>query len=105
HCPKPDSERVVNFRTSLLEHLLQESDFVTLHTPSADDTYHLISDRQFELMKQSAILINTARGTIVDPDSLYRALANGKIAGAAVDVTEPEPLPSDSPLLTLDNLI
>ncbi|MHC5610596.1 MAG: NAD(P)-dependent oxidoreductase, partial [Nostoc sp.] len=60
---------------------------------------------QFELMKQSAILINTARGTIVDPDSLYRALANGEIAGAAVDVTEPEPLPSDSPLLTLDNLI
>lgn len=56
-------------------------------------------------MKRSAILINTARGTIVDPDSLYRALASGQIAGAAVDVTEPEPIPSDSLLLTLDNLI
>ncbi|BAZ51675.1 glyoxylate reductase [Nostoc sp. NIES-4103] len=87
------------------EQLLQESDFVTVHTPGADDTYHLFSDRQFNLMKPEAILINTARGTVVDPDALYRALVSGKIAAAAVDVTEPEPIPQDSPLLTLDNLI
>ncbi len=88
-----------------LERLLEESDFVTIHTPLSQDTYHLFSDRQFELMKSSAILINTARGEIVDSKALYRALSQGKIAGAALDVTEPEPIPSDSPLLTLDNLI
>ncbi|MDJ0619780.1 MAG: D-glycerate dehydrogenase [Calothrix sp. MO_192.B10] len=88
-----------------LERLLEESDFVTIHTPLSRDTYHLLSDRQFELMKPDAILINTARGAVVDPKALYRALSKGQIAGAALDVTEPEPLPSDSPLLTLDNLI
>jgi len=88
-----------------LEQLLEESDFVTIHTPLSQDTYHLFSDRQFELMKSSAILINTARGEIVDSTALYRALSQGQIAGAAVDVTEPEPIPNDSPLLTLDNLI
>ena len=88
-----------------LEQLLEESDFVTIHTPLSQDTYHLFSDRQFELMKSSAILINTARGEIVDSKALYRALSQGQIAGAAVDVTEPEPIPNDSPLLTLDNLI
>lgn len=87
------------------DRLLCESDFVTIHTPLSDETYHLFSDRQFERMKPSAILINTARGAVIDPDALYRALSNGQIAGAALDVTEPEPIPMDSPLLTLDNLI
>ncbi len=87
------------------ESLLQESDFVTIHTPLSDDTYHLFSYQQFELMKQSAILINTARGGVVNQDALYQALLQGQIAGAAIDVTEPEPIPIDSPLLTLDNLI
>ncbi|MUG96643.1 D-glycerate dehydrogenase [Scytonema sp. UIC 10036] len=87
------------------ESLLQESDFVTIHTPLSDDTYHLFSDRQFELMKQSAILINTARGGVVNQNALYQALLDGQIAGAAIDVTDPEPIPIDSPLLTLDNLI
>lgn len=87
------------------DRLLQESDFVTIHTPLSDETYHLFSDREFEWMKSSAILINTARGGIVDPNALYRALSSGQIAGAALDVTEPEPISMDSPLLTLDNLI
>ncbi|HBB34823.1 MAG TPA: D-glycerate dehydrogenase [Cyanobacteria bacterium UBA8803] len=87
------------------DRLLSESDFVTIHTPLSKDTYHLFSDRQFELMKPSAILINTARGGVIDPDALYRALSQGQIAGAALDVTEPEPILMDSPLLTLDNLI
>ena len=78
---------------------------MTIHTPLSEETYHLVSDRQFALMKPTAILINTARGSIIDPDALYRALSNGKIAGAAIDVTEPEPIPIDSPLLNLDNLI
>ena len=87
------------------DRLLQESDFVTIHTPLSDDTYHLFSDRQFERMKSSAIVINTARGAVVNPEALYRALSTGQIAGAALDVTEPEPIPMDSPLLTLENLI
>ena len=88
-----------------LETLLSESDFVTLHTSLSAETFHLISDRQFQLMKTSAILINTARGSIVDPQALYQALSTKKISGAALDVTEPEPIPMDSPLLKLDNVI
>ncbi|GAB1544117.1 D-glycerate dehydrogenase [Scytonema sp. NUACC21] len=87
------------------ERLLQESDFVTIHTPLSEETNHLFSYREFELMKQSAILINTARGGVVNQDALYRALLQGYIAGAAIDVTDPEPIPIDSPLLTLENLI
>ena len=88
-----------------LDQLLQQADFVTIHTVLSAETHHLFSDRQFEQMRQSAILINTARGPIVDQMALYRALSTGKIAGAALDVTDPEPIPRDSPLLTLDNLI
>ena len=87
------------------EVLLAESDFVTIHTPLSEETYNLFGDREFELMKSSAILINTARGAVVNPDALYRALSRGKIAGAALDVTQPEPIAMDSPLLNLDNLI
>lgn len=88
-----------------LEQLLQESDFITIHTPLSDDTHHLFSDAQFAQMKSTAVLINTARGSIIDPDALYRALSNGQIGSAALDVTEPEPIPMDSPLLQLNNLI
>jgi glyoxylate reductase len=98
-------ERTLNAEFVELDALLQMSDFVTIHTPLTPETHHLFGDRQFQQMPRSAVLINTARGQIVDPDALYRALAQGEIAAAAIDVTEPEPIPSDSPLLTLDNLI
>jgi glyoxylate reductase len=88
-----------------LDTLLQESDFITLHASLTPDTYHLMGDRQFALMKSSAILINTARGSMVDSEALFRALSTGQIAGAALDVTEPEPLPPSSPLLELDHVI
>lgn len=88
-----------------LETLLSESDFVTLHASLSAETTGFISDQSFELMKSSAILINTARGAMVDQSALYRALSNKRIAGAALDVTDPEPIPLDSPLLKLDNLI
>jgi glyoxylate reductase len=101
----PELERSLGVEFVALEDLLQQSDFVSIHTSLSDQTYHLLSDRQFQLMKSSAILINTARGPIVDSDALYRALVQGEIAGAAIDVTEPEPIPNDSPLLTLENLI
>ncbi|HEY9603523.1 MAG TPA: D-glycerate dehydrogenase [Allocoleopsis sp.] len=98
-------EQLLGVEFVAFDRLLQESDFVTIHTPLSEDTYHLFSDRQFELMKPSAILVNTARGQIVEPNALYRALSTRQIAGAALDVTEPEPIGMDSPLLTLDNLI
>lgn len=88
-----------------LPELLGQADFVTLHTPLSDATHHLLGDRQLAQMKPSAVLINTARGPIVDPDALYRALSTGQIAAAALDVTDPEPISPDSPLLRLDNLI
>jgi len=88
-----------------LERLLSEADFVTIHTPLSGETQGLFDDRAFNLMKPEAILINTARGPVVDQQALYRALKSGRIAGAAIDVTVPEPLPPDSPLLELENLI
>jgi glyoxylate reductase len=88
-----------------LPRLLADSDFVSLHCPLTPETRHLIDDRALAAMRSSAILVNTARGPIVDPDALGRALHDGKIAGAALDVTEPEPLPADHPLLRAPNLI
>jgi len=88
-----------------LETLLRESDFVSVHTPLTDDTRHLIDQQALDLMKPSAILVNTARGPIVDQEALHDALAAKRIAAAALDVTDPEPLPMDSPLLELDNLL
>ena len=85
--------------------LLAESDFVSLHTPLNDDTRHLIGEAEFKQMKPGAILVNTARGPVVDPEALYTTLKTKQIAGAALEVTEPEPLPADHPLLELDNLI
>ncbi|MBD2165433.1 D-glycerate dehydrogenase [Calothrix membranacea FACHB-236] len=102
---QPEVEKCYGAEFVTLDTLLQTSDFITIHTPGNQETYHLLSDRQFALMKPSAILINTARGTIVDQEALYQALSQKQIAAAALDVTDPEPLPMDSPLLTLENLI
>ena len=85
--------------------LLRESDFVTLHVPLTPETHHLIGERELSLMKPSAVLVNVARGPVVDPKALYNALKEGGIKAAALDVTEPEPIPPDDPLLTLDNLV
>ncbi|MCQ3928987.1 MAG: D-glycerate dehydrogenase [Chloroflexi bacterium] len=88
-----------------LDELLQESDFVSIHCPLRQDTYHLIGERELSLMKPTAILVNTARGGIVDPKALYTALKNKQIGYAALDVTEPEPIHLDDLLLTLDNCL
>ncbi|MBE9179895.1 D-glycerate dehydrogenase [Oculatella sp. LEGE 06141] len=98
-------ERSLRVQFVPFEQLLHESDFVTIHAPLTAETHHLFGDRAFAQMKRSAILVNTARGAIVDPDALHRALTQGDIAAAALDVTEPEPIPTASPLLTLENLI
>jgi glyoxylate reductase len=88
-----------------LEELLERSDFVSVHTPLTPETRGLIGDGALERMKPSAYLVNTARGPIVDTDALARALHAGHIAGAALDVTDPEPLPGDHPLLDAPNLL
>jgi glyoxylate reductase len=85
--------------------LLNRSDFVSLHCPLTPATHHLIDAAALGAMKPSAILINTARGPIVDQAALIEALHNGEIAGAALDVTDPEPPPPDDPLLSAPNLI
>jgi glyoxylate reductase len=90
--------------TTLLR-LLEEADFVSLHCPLTPETRHLIDASALSLMKPSAILINTARGPIVDQRALAAALHEGSIAGAALDVTDPEPLPPYDPLLRAPNLI
>src|SRR5690606_11359237 len=86
-----------------LDTLLAESDFVSIHTPLNEDTRHLINRETLAKMKPTAILINTARGPIVDQTALTEALKNGTIAYAALDVTDPEPMSPDDPLLHLPN--
>ena len=88
-----------------LPELLQRSDFVSLHCLLSPETRHLINATTLAQMKRSAILINTTRGPVVDQIALYEALVNGVIAGAALDVTDPEPLQADHPLLKLPNVI
>lgn len=88
-----------------MEELLAESDFLSLHTPLTPETRHLLNAETFKLMKPSCVVINTARGPVIDPDALYVALKEGQIAYAALDVTDPEPIPMDSPLLELDNCL
>jgi glyoxylate reductase len=86
------------------ETLLEESDFISLHTPLTPDTRHLIDAEALSKMKPSAVLINTSRGPVVDLDALHDALKEHRIFAAGLDVTDPEPLPASSPLLTLDNI-
>ncbi len=99
--PDPDIQaKRVDFET-----LLRESDFISLHTPLTPDTRQLIGSEAFSKMKPSAVLVNTARGPIVDMEALYQALKENRIFGVGLDVTDPEPLPMDSPLLALDNIV
>ena len=88
-----------------LDELLSQSDFVSLHVPLTDETHHLIGAPELKQMKPTAILINTARGSVLDPKALYAALRDGEILAAGLDVTEPEPIALDDPLLTLDNCL
>jgi glyoxylate reductase len=85
--------------------LLRMSDFVTIHVPLQQDTSHLIGAEELALMKPTAILVNASRGKVIDQKALYQALKRKQIWGAAIDVTEVEPIPMDDPLLNLDNII
>ncbi len=95
----------INARQVDLDTLLRQSDFISIHTPLTTQTHYMIDAASFNKMKPNAILVNTARGGVIDSAALYAALKHRRIQAAALDVTEPEPLPLDSPLLELDNLI
>ncbi|MBT3701787.1 MAG: dehydrogenase [Alphaproteobacteria bacterium] len=95
----------VNARMVDLETLFRESDFITVNAPYNDETHHLVNAERLAMMKPTAYLINTARGPLVDQKALVNALQNNAIAGAALDVFDPEPPMADDPLLALDNVI
>lgn len=99
------AERELGVQYADLDELLSSSDFVALNCPLTPETTGLISADRLRQMKPTAMLINMARGPVVDTEALYRALTSGQIAAAALDVTDPEPLPRDHPLLKLSNVV
>jgi len=101
----PETMAALGVKSVSLDELLTTSDFVSIHSPLLESTYHLIGEGELRMMKQSAILINTARGPLVDEAALIRALQEGWIAAAGLDVFEQEPIPSDNPLLSMDNVV
>ncbi|MCA9070732.1 MAG: phosphoglycerate dehydrogenase, partial [Planctomycetaceae bacterium] len=105
--PYPDPEFIQQWRIDLVsfEDLLKGSDYVSLHLPMSAESKHLMNAKTFAMMKPGSVLINTARGALVDESALYDALKSGHLAGAGLDVFEVEPLPSSSPLLELDNIL
>jgi glyoxylate reductase len=102
--PREEVTRELGARGVALDELLATSDFVSLHVPLLPETRHLVNDRTLGLMKKTSILINTSRGPVVDEKALVRALREGKIAGAALDVYEREPQ-IEPDLLDMDNVV
>src|SRR2546427_2454972 len=101
----PKNARELGVKLVSLDELVKTSDFISLHGPLTNETRKMFGAAQFKAMKNTAYLINCARGGLVDTEALYNALVSGEIAGAALDVTDPEPLPSDHKILTLPNVI
>ena len=88
-----------------LTELLQRSDIVSMHAPSTQEVYHMLTEEHFRLMKSTSLFINNGRGATVDESALIKALEQGWIAGAGLDVFEKEPIDQDNPLLGMDNVI
>ncbi len=103
--PKPEAAASLSAAYLPLPELLAQADYVSLHAYLTPATYHLMGREQFAMMKPGAILINTARGGMVDPSALLDALQSGHLSAAGLDVTEPEPIPTDSPLLGMKNVV
>ncbi|MDP3184118.1 MAG: NAD(P)-dependent oxidoreductase, partial [Anaerolineales bacterium] len=103
--PRPDVEAALGAAFLSFDELIRQSDFVSLHCPLTSETRGLINKSVLRKMKPTAILVNAARGPVVDTAALTRALAEGWIAAAALDVTDPEPLPPDNPLYSLPNCL
>lgn len=102
---RPEAERQLGAERRSLGQLLAESDFVSVHVPLTSETHRMFGEAQFRLMKPTAIFVNTARGGVVDQDALVAALREGRIAGSALDVTDPEPLPLSHALFGLPNVV
>ena len=102
---KPDMEQRYGLEYADPPTVLGTADFVSLHVPLTPETRHFISERELRMMRPTAILINLARGPVVDSKALYTALSEKWIRAAALDVTDPEPISPDDPLLTLDNIV
>jgi len=105
--PQADAEfaRTEGIRLCSLDELFREADVVSLHLPCTAETTDLINERTLAQMKPGSVLINTSRGGLVDEEALYAALSDGRLLGAGLDVFKVEPLPTDSPLLSLDNVL
>lgn len=101
---KEDEDLVKATYIPSLPNLLGQSDYVVLVAPATKETYRMMGREQFKAMKKTAFFVNVSRGTLVDQDALFEALRDGVITGAGLDVTDPEPLPRDHPLLTLPNI-
>lgn len=102
---RPELESQYGIAWAELPDLLRQSDFVSLHLPLTPATRHYIGAAELAMMKPTAVLVNTARGPVVDSSALYAALQSGSIYAAGLDVTDPEPIPPDDPLLTLENVV
>ena len=102
---REDLEKSMGVTYADIDTLLRESDFITVHTDLNEQTRHMFNAAAFDKMKPTAILVNSARGPIIDPDALYDALKEGKIRAAGLDVTEPEPIPMTSRLVGLPNCL
>lgn len=102
---EPEVIRGNGAEPATLEELFSCSDYLSLHVPLTEKTRHLVNADRLNCMKSTAILVNTARGGLIDEDALAKALAAGRIAGAGLDVFEREPLPADHPLLSLPNVV
>jgi glyoxylate reductase len=102
---RPDFEKEYDIQFTDVDPLFKQSDFITINVPLMKETYHLVDEKRLKMMKKTAYLINNARGPIVEEKALYKALKEGWIAGAGLDVFEQEPTPKDNPLLKLDNVV
>ncbi len=102
---REDLEKQLGIEYRDLDQLLQEADIVTIHVPLTKETYHLINEERLKKMKRSALLINTARGAVIDTEALVKALREGWIAGAALDVFEQEPMDPNHPLMAFKNVV
>lgn len=105
HPATPEDEAELGATRVEMDELLRSSDFVSLHVNLTEETHHLIDADALRSMKPTAVVINTSRGPVVDPAALEAALRDGQIFAAGLDVTEPEPLPADHPLVALPNCI
>ena len=103
--PSKERARQLGIQYVTLQDLLRMSDVISLHVKLTDDSYYLIGERELALMKPNALLINVARGPVIDTDALVRALNNGHLNGAAIDVYDQEPPPTNHPLLKCEHVI